>query len=1091
MNIRLGHFSAAVLALAPFFLPSLSLSIARAAAGDPPADVVAFAGLSPREAASKAALPPGFAMHVFAAEPDLVQPIAFCLDHRGRVWVAEGVTYPKRKGQPPREERPASEDRSKPTAGQLADIFGGGDRILVFEDTDGDHKFDRRTVFLEKVNLISGLEVGFGGVWIGAAPYLMFVPVADWDNPKPAGPPQILLDGWNYSADTHETLNTFTWGPDGWLYGCHGVFCPSYVGTTGTNSAERQWCDAAVWRYHPTRQKFEIFTEGGSNPWGIDFDERGQLFAEMCVIPHFWHMIQGARIERQGGQHYPIDAEETRRYSTGKGKPVHPHIYEDIKQHGDHVHWAGNRGPHAANARSDAAGGGHAHAGVLCYLGESWPAEYRGNLLIGNIHGQRVNVDIPVPEGSGYVGKHGADFVNFNDTWSQTLNQRYDQDGSVYIIDWYDKNQCHHNREDGHDRGNGRIYKIVYKDQKVTPINFARFTDTELVKLVPSRNEFLSRGARKALQERLGPAEQEFNAMFTRLGELKQDVQSKKLPASALEEYQQSAPVRKLKEIDGRVRQVSSALNQAMAANPSTEAQLRLMWAKHLLPDILDSSWLDRGLKAKDPVVRGWAIQLAAERGRLDGPKLAALAAGADTPWVRRYVASAVQRLKPADRRETLHALLSHAEDATDHNLPLMYWFALDPIAADQPAEALTAALATKLPRLLNFTARRIASLGTTAARDLLAGRLATLEQPAQQRDILAGLSAALKGQRNVPMPAGWTALETKLAKSDDAEIRTVSQTLSLIFGSKAALAALRATLADAKAPLASRRAALDSLVDVRDGELPPVLTALLDDRDLRGAAIRALAGFPNAGTADALIAAYANLDAAQKRDALNTLVSRPAFARPLLAAVDLMRIPRADLTADIVRQLRGMKEPAVQELMAKLYGRFRESSADKKAEIEKYRRVYAAGGSQPGNASAGRVVFNRVCAQCHTLFDSGGKVGPDITGANRADLTYLLETIVDPNAVIPNEYRTTEIETKDGRSLTGIQKAGTDKTVLLQTANELSVLATDDIASQRLTELSMMPEELLAPLADQEVRDLIYYLTRTGQVPLPGGASK
>src|ERR1051326_806359 len=173
----------------------------------PPADVVPFAGLSPQDACDKASLPPGFKMHVFAGEPDVRQPIAFCLDHRGRVWVAEGYTYPQRKGAPPKIDSPSE----TPTPGQLKDIFGGADRILIFEGTNGDHKFDKKTVFLENLNLVSGLEVGFGGVWIGAAPYLMFVPVSDWDNPKPAGNPKILLDGWNYTADTHEVLNTFTW----------------------------------------------------------------------------------------------------------------------------------------------------------------------------------------------------------------------------------------------------------------------------------------------------------------------------------------------------------------------------------------------------------------------------------------------------------------------------------------------------------------------------------------------------------------------------------------------------------------------------------------------------------------------------------------------------------------------------------------------------------------------------------------------------------------------------------------------------------------------------------------------------------------
>ncbi len=1027
-----------------------------AAITPPPADVVPFAGLTAAEAVKDATLPPGFKMHVFAAEPDLRQPIAFCLDHRGRVWVAEGITYPRRKGTPPKTDAPSG----TPTADQLKDIFGGGDRILVFEDTDGDHKFDKKTVFLEKVNLISGLEVGFGGVWIGAAPYLMFVPVNDWDNPKPAGDPKILLDGWNYSVDTHETLNTFTWGPDGWLYGCHGVFCPSNPGKPGTPAAERQWMDAGVWRYHPVRHVFEVFTEGGSNPWGIDFDEHGQLFAEMCVIPHFWHMIQGARIERQGGEHFTVGPDETRRYRKGAGKPVNPHIYEDIKQHGDHVHWAGSAGPHAANSRSDSMGGGHAHAGVMCYLGESWPAEYRDKLIIGNIHGQRLNMDIPVREGSGYVGRHGKDFLNFNDTWSQTLNQLYDQDGSVFIIDWYDKNQCHHNREDGHDRANGRAYKIVYNDQKTTRVDLAKLSDEELVKLVPSKNEFMSRHARRVLQERA--AERGLQAAST------------------------------------------ESLHKMFDAAKDTPARLRVLWALHVTSG-LDARTAIENLKSTDEWVRAWTIQLAFESqeilGRLmreaseqelkadpDGNKLAETD---PSPLVRCFLASAAQR-GPSEEFRTgiVKRLLAHSEDAADHNLPLMYWYAMEPLVADQPKEMLAAALETKLPKLLNFTTRRIALLATTEGRDLIAEKLGALEEAAKQLDMLTGFSAALKGQRSVPMPKGWDGIETKLGASANTEVRTLVQTLSLTFGSQKALASLRKTLSDAAASVASRRAALDSLVGVKDAELPPTLQTLLADDAMRGPAIRALGGYNDPRTPEALLSAYVKLDGVQKRDALNTLASRPAFARPLLTAVESKQVAKADITADVLRQLRTLKDDGVKQQLTTVFGTFRESSADKKAEIEKYRRIYGAGGSQPGNAAPGRVVFNKVCVQCHTLFDTGGKVGPDITGANRTDLNYLLETIVDPNAVIPNEYRTSEIETKDGRSLTGVVKVMGDKSVLLQTANELVTLPRDEIASQRQTELSMMPEGLLAPLSDQEVRDLIYYLSRTGQVPLPAGSA-
>ena len=660
----------------------------------PPADIVPYAGLSPQDACDKASLPPGFKMHVFAGEPDVKQPIAFCLDDRGRAWVAEGYTYPRRQGNPPTRIAPAPGRTPAlenvgvpPTPEQLQDIFGGADRILVFEDSDGDHHFDKRTVFLENLNLVSGLEIGFGGVWIGAAPYLMFVPVADWDQPKPAGDPQILLDGWNYTADTHEVLNTFTWGPDGWLYGCHGVFCPSHVGRPGAPESARQWMDAGVWRYHPTRHIFEVFTEGGSNPWGIDFDDSGQLFAEMCVIPHFWHMIQGARIERQGGEHFCINRDETARNGQYRDqrshKPVFPFVYEDIQQHGDHVHWAGNKGPHAANARSDAVGGGHAHAGMMCYLGGSWPDEYRGRLLIGNIHGQRRNMDIPERRGSGYVGHHGKDFLNFNDTWSQTLNQLYDQDGSVYIIDWYDRNQCHHTRQDGHDRTNGRIYKIVYGDTQWTRVDLAKKTDLDLFPYLLHPNDWYGRHARRILQER---------------------AQHGKIDRKVIQH------LRAFLHLD----KASLRYGWPTSARPLVEegSQLRLLWAYHCIAGLVEKDALGL-LRHEQDDVRAWTIQLSLQDMKPTPGLLrefARLARQEKSPVVRLYLASALQRLKPDERWDILTALLAHAEDAGDHNLPLMYWYAAEACVASDPAKAVALLKQCRIPVVREFIARRLAT---------------------------------------------------------------------------------------------------------------------------------------------------------------------------------------------------------------------------------------------------------------------------------------------------------------------------------------------------------------------------------------------
>ncbi len=228
-------------------------------------------------------VPPGFSVDVIASEPDLHQPMAFAFDAKGRLWVVEGHCYPQKRPQ-----------------GQ------GIDRVLIFSDDDGNGSFESRKVFIEGLNLVSGMEVGHGGVWIGAAPELLFIPDKNGDD-KPDSEPVVLLDGFGY-GDTHETINNFLWGPDGWLYGNQGVFNRSVVGKPGTPEADRVPMQAGVWRYHPTKHIFEVFAHGGSNQWGLDYDDHGQIFMTHCRS--FWgqgdttHVIQGGHYWNQVNSGY-------------------------------------------------------------------------------------------------------------------------------------------------------------------------------------------------------------------------------------------------------------------------------------------------------------------------------------------------------------------------------------------------------------------------------------------------------------------------------------------------------------------------------------------------------------------------------------------------------------------------------------------------------------------------------------------------------------------------------------------------------------------------------------------------------------------
>jgi putative membrane-bound dehydrogenase-like protein len=619
----------------------------------PPMDPVKHAGLNGVEAARAMTVPPGFSVKLAASEPEVVRPIAFTIDDRGRLWVVEAHTYPVR-----------------------APDGQGRDRILILEDTDGDGRLDRRKVFIENLNLVSGIEVGFGGVWIGAAPQFLFVPVKEGTD-RPSGPAQVLLDGWGFE-DTHETLNTFRWGPDGWLYGTHGVFTHSKVGKPGTPDAQRQGLNAGIWRYHPTRHEFEVFAEGTSNPWGLDFNDYGHAFTTACVIEHLYHVVPGARYRRQAGKHF------------------NPHVYDDIKTIADHRHWVGTKGPHAGNGRSGAAGGGHAHAGAMIYLGgDSWPAEYRNTIFMNNIHGARANTDRLERAGSGYTASHGPDFLMANDAWSQMLNFRYGPDGSVHAIDWYDKNQCHSTNPELHQKTLGRIFKISHERDRWVRVDLRKQSSAELVDLQLHRNDWYVQHARRILQER-GP-DPAVHARLTRMLREQSDVSRK----------------------------------------------LRAIWALHVTGGLAEPDLVE--LTAADSeYVRSWAVALLVD-GRTPSDAVVArmthLARTDPSALVRLYVASALQRVPVEQRWDALTALMSRGEDAADQNLAMMIWYAAEPVVALDMSRALELSLATKLTRLFPFTVRRIAAVGSPAALLVLTNRLGRTEDAAQQKELLAGIT--------------------------------------------------------------------------------------------------------------------------------------------------------------------------------------------------------------------------------------------------------------------------------------------------------------------------------------------------------------
>lgn len=1003
-------------------------------------DVLKFAGLSPEKAAKAMTVPEGFEVKLFAGEPDVHQPIAFCLDDRGRLWVAEAYCYPQRK---------------PPVGPILSPQDGESDKIVIFEDTNGDGKFDKRTVFMEGLNLVSGLEVGFGGVWIGAAPYLLFVPIKEGED-KPADNPQILLDGWGWH-DTHETLNTFMWGPDGWLYGCHGVFTHSRVGKPGTPDNERIPINAGVWRYHPTKHKFEVFAHGTSNPWGLDFNDYGQAFVEACVIPHCFHIIQGGRYQRQAGGHFNL------------------HTYDDIKTIADHFHYLGAN-PHGGNNKSDSAGGGHAHCGTMIYLGGTWPLEYRDRMFMGNIHGRRLNVDILKEKGSGYVASHGPDFLLANDAWARFINLRYGPDGNVYLIDWYDKQACHTGDVKIWDRSNGRIYKICYRGTtppKPPPgrggkgeVDLAKLSDKELVQLQTHPNDWYVRHGRRLLQER------------AHKGKLDPAVHAE-LEKIAVGSEDDKQELRKM-----------------------WTSQLRAMWALHVTGGLTEKR-IKKSLDDLSPHVRGWAIQLALENAKPTTDfltDLAELARADSSPIVHLYLASALQRIAPEKRWDILEGLLNHGDEVSDHNLPFMYWYAAELLADVDHRRAFNLALGGKIPLVLNFMVRRIVWLGGDDKVKLLVSALAQTDDLAGQRILLTGLTTALHGRRQVKMPEAWPEAYEKLSQSRHDDIKMPAAALAVIFGDQQVMDELRKTISlpGLKSPLSLpnwEQFAFSTLLEARDPKLLPVLQRMMNDPMLVpmysavvGQIIRGLAAYDDPKTPKIILDVYSTLPGQEKRDALSTLASRVTYGKALADALSTKRIAAADVPAEIVRQLRNLNDKELDKRIEEVWGIVRSTPADKARLIAQQRGMLMAPNPLP-DLHLGRAIFAKTCAQCHILFGIGNKVGPELTGSNRADLNYLLENMLDPSAVIPKEYTATLFELKSGRVITGLVTGSTPAVLTVATANETVTIPKDDIELQKPSTTSMMPDDLLKSLNPMEIRSLVAYLQSPNQVPMLANA--
>ncbi|MBL6764671.1 MAG: c-type cytochrome [Verrucomicrobiae bacterium] len=964
------------------------------------------------EARGKFTLPPGFEARLFAAEPAVVNPVAMTWDTRGRLWVLELYEYPlgAKPGEKPR------------------------DRIKILEDTDADGVADKVHVWADGLNLATGIVLGDGGAYVGAAPNLLFL--KDTDGDDIADYRESVLTGFG-TEDRHELLNGFTWGPDGQLYMTHGVFTRSRVVDPANPGLPYVYMDAAIARWSPRTKKFEVFADGTSNPWGVDFDHAGNAFISACVIDHMWHIAPGALYQRQGGT-WPNSYAYADMHSQKGGLP-------SIVDHRHHL---------------------AAYCGIQIYLGDQYPAEHLGTALCGNIHDNSVHQDLLTAKGSSFKSSHKQDFIRGNDGWFRPVQQKVGPDGAIWIADWYDKYPCYQNARadpEGVDREYGRVWRVVYTgadqgkavaSRPSASMDLEKLASSELVGLLKHANVWHRREAQRLLSERrdagtkaavekiaLGGGDTVFRlqALWTlhACGLLDEVVLSKLEKDAAFE-----------------LRAWSARLTGERATGADLEV--------HRLVDLASDP---------HPTVR-LAVATAARQ----------LVSGHLT--VNRPVA------KEVDTGEVLSRLVKASKDGEDPLIPFLIWMAAEPLVAANPEEVvnwLEREGAENMPlsgHLTHKTARRLCDLKGTGGLDQAIGFVRNLgNQSPLTLHALRGIDAGMKGRSEAPSVA-TEQLIARLLKHADKEVRSIAQQLGTRWGNAAAARETLAIVTNAKAGSAERIEAVRSAGKLKNRSAREALETVLRtpaDNRLHIEAIRALAGFGMNELPELLLKNWSVFPQAVRIAATEVMASNARWASALASELENKRISRDDVSVTTVRSLlrRDWDFGMLARRVETAFGRVRDADQNK-ASLIAAKKKYILGQKGKPDLKRGEELARLVCFTCHKLHGDGTalEVGPNLTGAGRSSLDALLNNILDPNQVIGAGYEMTEITTKDDQTFSGrIIENSANRVRLLAAGPREDIIEKSAIAKQKTSEISLMPDGLAEQMSDEDFRNLVGYI--------------
>lgn len=941
--------------------------------------------LSPSEAIEKMTLPPGFKMECICSEPTVINPTAMTFDEQGRIWVCESFEYPR------------------------ADAGKGKDRIKMLESSKGDGIFDKFTIIKEGLNIPCGIVMGNGGFYYTNSPDVVF---AHLDENGKIDKEEVILSGFG-RADRHELPNSLTWGPDGWLYGMNGVFNPTKL----TNQGKQFDFTCAVWRWHPKTKKFELFAEGTSNPWGLDYNLQGDWFLSCCVIKHLFHITQSGYYHRQGGPY-----------------PSFTHKIDDTLVAKEEHYMAAN-------------------AGLCIYNGNAYPPEYRGIFFIGNLHGSQVNRDIVTRNGSTYVQKKGEDLIDAHDKWFMPVSTKVGPDGCVYIMDWYDKYHCYQdsNRPDL-DRERGRIYRLSYKDTpRLKPFDLKKLQNFELLNMLAHENQWQRREAQRLLNERfdaslLSPLQ----SLVTGNGDKQTNAGMHALWLLCSRDFMDDAfHLQILGHPDMPTRNWAVRMAGQLGKVSQVVYDKLLMLAKDPSPDV--------------------RLQVAVSAGRLtepDGlPILLAMLKNpenAKDPIIPNII---YNNLKPMvkTRGEELMKMLDENQDVIAAFNPTVVKWLKECIAGSgvDPAK-FTAALKTALDKAGDDGAKQKAALNTC----IDSFNAASVKMDDRQRAIPSSMRPAIHDLAAKDGPAQLAAAQVALWWKDPAALEYARNTAA----DPKADAASRSLLIKSLGAW-NDGANFKYFVGIFNDKEAPLA--------LRKDAANALGGIGGQNVATELLRNFKDLPPELKAACVNNLVVNKDSAKAMLDALEAKQLASSDINSNNARAIAQLNDDTLLKRLTALWGKVKteaERDPERVKVVAKMRQLLQK--MKPGDAAAGWKVFEKNCQQCHKIYGKGNDVGPDLTGVGRDNLDLILNSIFDPNLVIGEGYYQQQVKMKDGTVLTGLVAETTDKTLSLKIAGgEIKKLNRDDIAIHKPTTISLMPEELEKTMTEEEFNNLVAFM--------------